>query len=182
MSCQLKTILPCPLPLSGYQAFPPLFALGYHQCRWNYEDEADVKAVDAGFDRHNIPYDVVWLDIDHTNEKRYFTWDYALFPDPVGLQCHLDKKKRKVSLTVVFTQYINNLLNVVTCFRFIYTLVFQLVVINDPHIKIDPDWSLYREARDGGHFVRHREGQIFQGSCWPGNIFSNSKITSWNLN
>lgn len=27
-------------------------------------------AVDAGFDEHNIPYDVLWLDIEHTNGKR----------------------------------------------------------------------------------------------------------------
>uniref|UniRef100_UPI003AABD2D7 neutral alpha-glucosidase C n=1 Tax=Centroberyx gerrardi TaxID=166262 RepID=UPI003AABD2D7 len=125
------------LPL-GYQALPPLFSLGYHQCRWNYDDEADVKAVDAGFDRHGVPYDVIWLDIEHTEGKRYFTWDPVLFPDPAGLQRHLGQKKRK------------------------------LVVISDPHIKVDPDWSLYCEARDGGHFVKDREGQIYQGVCWPG--------------
>ncbi|MEQ2316298.1 hypothetical protein AMECASPLE_031181, partial [Ameca splendens] len=119
--------------LTGYQAMPPLFSLGYHQCRWNYNDEADVKAVDAGFDRHNIPYDVIWLDIEHTDGKRYFTWDPALFPKPAGLQHHLEKKKRK------------------------------MVVISDPHIKVDPDWSLYREARDGRHFVKDREGQIYRG-------------------
>lgn len=28
---------------------------------------ADVAAVDGGFDAHNIPYDVLWLDIEHTN-------------------------------------------------------------------------------------------------------------------
>uniref|UniRef100_A0A3B3VVQ4 Glucosidase alpha, neutral C n=1 Tax=Poecilia latipinna TaxID=48699 RepID=A0A3B3VVQ4_9TELE len=124
--------------LTGYQAMPPLFSLGYHQCRWNYNDEADVKAVDAGFDRHKIPYDVIWLDIEHTDGKRYFTWDPALFPKPAALQQHLEKKKRK------------------------------MIVISDPHIKVDPDWPLYREARDGGHFVKDREGQIFQGTCWPG--------------
>ena len=47
-----------------------LFSLGYHQCRWNYRDEADTLAVDAGFDTHNIPYDVIWLDIEHTDGKR----------------------------------------------------------------------------------------------------------------
>lgn len=83
--------------MSGYQALPPLFALGYHQSRWNYRDEADVKAVDAGFDVHRIPYDVMWLDIEHTDGKRYFTWDSALFPDPVGLQRHLQARGRKVS-------------------------------------------------------------------------------------
>ena len=85
------------LPL-GYQALPPLFSLGYHQCRWNYEDEADVKSVDASFDHHSIPYDVIWLDIEHTDGKRYFTWDSKRFPNPVELQQHLAKKKRKARL------------------------------------------------------------------------------------
>lgn len=88
-------------PRSGRQALPPLFALGYHQCRYSYEDEADVKAVDAGFDEHDIPYDVIWLDIDHTDQKRYFTWDPALFPEPVLLQRHLEAKKRKVGVIMV---------------------------------------------------------------------------------
>uniref|UniRef100_A0A673A716 Glucosidase, alpha; neutral C n=1 Tax=Sphaeramia orbicularis TaxID=375764 RepID=A0A673A716_9TELE len=139
--------------ITGFQALPPLFALGYHQCRWNYDDEADVKAVDAGFDRHDIPYDVIWLDIEHTNGKRYFTWDPVHFPEPAALQRHLDTKNRK------------------------------LVVISDPHIKVDPDWSLYCEARDGGHFIRDRQGQIFKGVCWPGESsyldFSRPDTRAW---
>ncbi len=31
-------------------------------------------AVDAGFDAHDLPYDVIWLDIEHTDGKRYATW------------------------------------------------------------------------------------------------------------
>uniref|UniRef100_A0A671XA15 Glucosidase alpha, neutral C n=1 Tax=Sparus aurata TaxID=8175 RepID=A0A671XA15_SPAAU len=139
--------------LTGYQALPPLFALGYHQCRWNYNDEADVKAVDAGFDQHDIPYDVIWLDIEHTDGKRYFTWDPEHFPEPAELQHHLQRKKRK------------------------------LVVISDPHFKFDPGWLLYNEAREGGHFVRDREGQIYLGSCWPGACsyldFSNPDTRAW---
>lgn len=42
----------------------------YHQCRWNYRDDADTLGVDAGFDEHDIPYDVIWLDIEHTDGKR----------------------------------------------------------------------------------------------------------------
>uniref|UniRef100_A0A3P8VSX3 Glucosidase alpha, neutral C n=1 Tax=Cynoglossus semilaevis TaxID=244447 RepID=A0A3P8VSX3_CYNSE len=139
--------------LTGFQALPPLFALGYHQCRWNYDSEADVKSVDAGFDLHHIPYDVIWLDIEHTDGKRYFTWDHVHFPDPAGLQRHLEKKKRK------------------------------LVVINDPHIKADPDWPLFCEVRDGGHFVKDRGGEIYHGSCWPGKScyldFSNAATRAW---
>jgi hypothetical protein len=56
--------------ITGASALPQYFALGYHQCRWNYRDEADVRQVDANFDKHDIPYDVIWLDIEHTDGKR----------------------------------------------------------------------------------------------------------------
>lgn len=84
---------------SGTQAFPPIFALGYHQCRWNYNDQEDVQAVDAGFDEHDIPYDFIWLDIEHTDGKRYFTWDPHKFGSPKDMLQHLKDKKRKVEIT-----------------------------------------------------------------------------------
>lgn len=64
------TVLDSYARVAGTTALPQLFSLGYHQCRWNYKDEADVKAVDSGFDTHEIPYDVLWLDIEHTDGKR----------------------------------------------------------------------------------------------------------------
>ncbi|KAI4583115.1 hypothetical protein MJG53_008328 [Ovis ammon polii x Ovis aries] len=139
--------------LTGTQAMPPLFALGYHQCRWNYEDEQDVKAVDAGFDEHNIPYDVMWLDIEHTEGKRYFTWDKKRFPNPKRMQDLLRSKKRK------------------------------LVVISDPHIKVDPNYSVYAKAKEQGFFVRNHDGGDFEGVCWPGLSsyldFTNPKVREW---
>ncbi|XP_045863498.1 neutral alpha-glucosidase C isoform X4 [Meles meles] len=139
--------------LTGTQAMPPLFSLGYHQCRWNYEDEQDVKAVDAGFDEHDIPYDVMWLDIEHTEGKRYFTWDKKRFPNPKGMQDLLRSKNRK------------------------------LVVISDPHIKIDPDYSVYVKAKEQGFFVKNHEGGDFEGVCWPGLSsyldFTNPKVREW---
>ncbi len=70
----------------GKPHLPPLFSLGYHQSRWNYKDEADVADVHAKFDEHDLPYDVLWLDIDHTDEKKYLTWDETAFPDPAAMQ------------------------------------------------------------------------------------------------
>ncbi|KAM9646126.1 neutral alpha-glucosidase C isoform 2-T2 [Trichechus inunguis] len=139
--------------LTGTQAMPPLFSLGYHQCRWNYEDEQDVKAVDAGFDEHDIPYDVMWLDIEHTEGKRYFTWDKKRFPNPKRMQELLRSKTRK------------------------------LVVISDPHVKVDPDYSVYAKAKEQGFFVRNREGRDLEGVCWPGLCsyldFTNPKVREW---
>ncbi|XP_077392790.1 neutral alpha-glucosidase C-like [Festucalex cinctus] len=139
--------------LTGYQVLPPFFTLGYHHSRWDNDTQDDVLEVDAGFDRHRIPYDVLWLDIEHTDEKRFFTWNSKMFPDPTGLQRHLEEKNRK------------------------------LVVIIDPPIMIDSDWSLYQEGRDEGHFVMDREGQIFKGTCWPGEShypdFSSPHARAW---
>ncbi|XP_077416147.1 neutral alpha-glucosidase C [Vanacampus margaritifer] len=139
--------------LTGYQALPPLFTLGYHHSRWDNDTQDDVAEVDAKFDHHRIPYDVMWLDIEHTNEKRFFTWNPKLFPDPARLQRQLEEKNRK------------------------------LVVIIDPPIMVDPDWSLYHEGLEEGHFVLDREGQIFKGTCWSGDSyypdFSSPHTRAW---
>ena len=55
---------------TGKVELPPLFSLAYHQCRWNYNDEHDVATVNAKFDEFDIPMDVIWLDIEHTDGKR----------------------------------------------------------------------------------------------------------------
>jgi len=39
---------------------------------------------------------VIWLDIEHTDGKRYFTWDKKKFQNPKKMQELLRKKKRKV--------------------------------------------------------------------------------------
>uniref|UniRef100_A0A670XX90 Glucosidase alpha, neutral C n=1 Tax=Pseudonaja textilis TaxID=8673 RepID=A0A670XX90_PSETE len=140
--------------LTGTQALPPLFSLGYHQCRWNYEDEDDVKKVDAGFDTFDIPYDVIWLDIEHTDGKRYFTWDKKRFPNPEKMQKQLLMKKKR-----------------------------KMVVIVDPHIKIDPRYTIYSQAKAKGFFVKDRNGEDFKGICWPGLSsyldFTNPEVRQW---
>jgi mannosyl-oligosaccharide alpha-1,3-glucosidase len=140
---------------SGTQSLPPVFSLGYHQCRWNYRDEADVDAVHAKFDEHDIPVDVVWLDIEHTNGKRYFTWDNGFFPNPAAMQQRLAGKGRK------------------------------MVTIVDPHIKVDDGFSVYKEAKDAGYYVMRGsdKSQIANGHCWSGDSayldFSNPAVRQY---
>ena len=64
--------------LTGTTALPQYFSIGYHQCRWNYRDQADVQAVNAGFDENDMPYDVIWLDIEHTDGKRSLLQSFPL--------------------------------------------------------------------------------------------------------
>ncbi|XP_043931310.1 neutral alpha-glucosidase AB [Protopterus annectens] len=139
--------------LTGTQALPPLFSLGYHQCRWNYNDEEDVRNVDAGFDERDIPYDVIWLDIEHADGKRYFTWDPNKFPNPKGMLQNLANKKRK------------------------------LVSIVDPHIKIDNGYVVHEKLRIKKYYTKNKDGNDYEGWCWPGSVaypdFTNPEMRSW---
>ena len=122
----------------GTTPVPPKFALGYHQCRWNYRNTEDVYAVHAGFEEHDMPYDVLWLDIEHTDGKRYMTWDKNAFDDPIGMQTKLASEGRK------------------------------MVTIVDPHVKRDPAYGVYQKALDKGYFIRNVKKEVFDGWCWPG--------------
>jgi alpha 1,3-glucosidase len=141
-------ILPGPSPdavfrqftsLTGRAQLPPVFALGYHQCRWNYKNEPDVARVNEGFDSHGIPYDVLWLDIEHTDGKRYFTWDSHAFPTPLAMQHHLSSVGRK------------------------------MVTIVDPHIKRDSSYAVHIDAQAQNVYILDSQGKAeFDGWCWPG--------------
>lgn len=56
--------------LTGVLPLPQTYTLGYHQSRWNYDNQSDVLNVAAGFDQHDIPLDTMWLDIEYTDQKK----------------------------------------------------------------------------------------------------------------
>ncbi|KAH7071240.1 glycosyl hydrolases family 31-domain-containing protein [Paraphoma chrysanthemicola] len=124
--------------LTGYTAMPQSFAIAYHQCRWNYVTDEDVKDVDRRFDKFNIPYDVIWLDIEYTQEKKYFTWDPLTFVDPDKMQKQLAKRDRK------------------------------LVAIIDPHIKNTDNYPVIDELKKKDLAVKNKDGNQYEGWCWPG--------------
>ena len=169
-SCQWKPevgvvdlfFLPGPTPakvqqqhasLTGPTVLPPYFSLGYHQCRWNYMSIKDSLSVDEGFDQHNMPYDVLWLDIEHTDKKKYFTWDKYTFPDPKVLTSALASKGRK------------------------------LVTVKDPHVKREDGYLVHDATTKGNYYVKDASGRDFEGECWPGRSswpdFLNSRTRNW---
>lgn len=125
--------------LTGVMPLPPLFAIAYHQCRWNYNDQADLLGVNSAYDEHDIPVDVLWLDIEHTDAKKYFTWDPVKFPSPLEMIKEIESKGR------------------------------ILVTVIDPHIKKDDNYPVYKEARDNSYFIKKADGVTdYEGHCWPG--------------
>ena len=116
--------------ITGFPVFHPLFAFGYHQSRWNYKDEADVQSVSDGFDDNGIPLDSIWLDIEHTDDKKYFTWDPTHFPTPDKMQEKLTSKGR------------------------------YLITITDPHIKRQRGFFVHDEAVEGDFYVKQKKMQL----------------------
>ena len=127
--------------LTGFTALPQQFAIAYHQCRWNYVTDQDVMDVDRRFDKHKIPYDVIWLDIEYTDGKKYFTWDPLTFTDPKKMHKHLNKRERK------------------------------LVAIIDPHIKNTDKYPVVEELKSKGLAVKNKDGNDYEGWCWPGSSY-----------
>ncbi|KAF2090866.1 glycoside hydrolase family 31 protein [Saccharata proteae CBS 121410] len=127
--------------LTGFTQLPQEFAIAYHQCRWNYVTDEDVMDVDRKFDKHRIPYDVIWLDIEYTHEKKYFTWDPLTFPKALEMHDHLDKHDRK------------------------------LVAIIDPHIKNTKDYPIIDELKSKDLAVHNKDDNQYEGWCWPGSSY-----------
>ncbi|GAU89315.1 hypothetical protein RvY_01879-4 [Ramazzottius varieornatus] len=102
--------------------------LGYHQSRWNYNDQQDVASVQDIFDQHNIPLDTIWLDIEYADDKRYFTWDKTRFPHPKAMLANLTSKGR------------------------------NMIIISDTLIKKDDNYFVYAHMKKGGTLSRPGKG------------------------
>ncbi|KAA1470514.1 alpha-glucosidase [Dentipellis sp. KUC8613] len=156
-------ILPGPTPdavfaqyarLTGTAPLPAQWALGYHQCRWNYVSSDDVRGVQTRFDEADMPVDVFWLDIEYAEEHKYFIWDKKTFPDPVEMTNDVAAVNRK------------------------------MVVIVDPHLKRTSNYPVYKEAQELDVLVKAPSGdKEYEGWCWSGSSawidFFNPKSWEW---
>ncbi|WP_088324126.1 glycoside hydrolase family 31 protein [Polaribacter tangerinus] len=122
-------------------ALPPLWALGFHQCKWSYYPESNVKKITKTFRDLQIPCDAIYLDIDYMDGFRCFTWDKNHFPDPKRMVKELEGDG------------------------------FKTVVIIDPGIKIDLDYEVFKEALDKDYFCKRADGPYMKGKVWPGECY-----------
>jgi len=141
------------LDLTGRPPLPPRWALGYHQCRWGYRTEADVRAVLAGFREHDLPLSAIHLDIDYMDRYRVFTVDEEDFPDLAGLTADLAAEG------------------------------VETVAIIDPGVARDRSFPLYEEGHRDGRFLRLPDGTEVNAVVWPGRVgfpdFSDPAVRTW---
>jgi len=126
--------------LTGPPPLPPMWALGYHQSRYSYETEAQLREVAEKLRSDRIPADALYLDIDYQKNNRPFTIDPQKFPTFVSMLADLKKED------------------------------FHVVGITDLHIADLPGegYAPYDSGAAGGHFVRNPDGSFFVGNVWPG--------------
>ena len=156
-------VLTAPTPLGVVRAFArvvgrtpmlPKWALGYHQSRYSYRDEGEVRAVAREFRERDIPCDALYFDIHYMRGFRVFTWDREAFPDPAGLLSDLAGDG------------------------------FRSVAIVDPGVKADdPDYAVYRDGAARGAFVTDDQGRELRGEVWPGECafpdFTDPDVRTW---
>ena len=123
----------------GITPLPPVWALGYHQCRWGYESYADLKYLNAAMDKFEIPCDGLWLDIEYMRGYRVFTFEEKNnFPDLKKNLQDIQSNGRRV------------------------------VPIIDPGVKSEKGYDVYESGLKEDIFCKNPQGQNFIGLVWPG--------------
>lgn len=139
--------------LTGKPELPPLWTLGFHQCKWSYYPESKVKEVTSKFRELQIPCDAIYLDIDYMEGFRCFTWNHSYFPNPKRMVDELAEDG------------------------------FKTVVIIDPGIKVDKDYWVYQQGKDNDYFCKRADGPYMRGKVWPGECnfpdFTNPQVREW---
>ncbi|MBI5081629.1 MAG: glycoside hydrolase family 31 protein [Chloroflexi bacterium] len=102
--------------LLGTHPMPPRWALGYHQSRWGYKSDSEIRKLAAEFRKREIPCDVIHFDIDYMDGYRVFTWHPTRFKSPKKLIADLRRDG------------------------------FRAVTIIDPGVKADKRYFVYQEG------------------------------------
>ncbi|XZH95334.1 glycoside hydrolase family 31 protein [Clostridium perfringens] len=149
----IKEIVKNYTTLTGRMEMPPLWSLGYQQCRFSYFSQEEVRELVKTFEEKDIPLDVVYLDIDYMDGFRVMTFKTPNFDDAAGLISDLKEKG------------------------------IRTITIIDPGVKVDEEYDVFKRGKEGNHFTKKLDGEMFIGAVWPGDSafpdFSNKDCREW---
>ena len=139
--------------LTGRMEIPPLWSLGYQQCRFSYFSQEEVRELVKTFEEKDIPLDVVYLDIDYMDGFRVMTFKTPNFDNAAGLISDLKEKG------------------------------IRTITIIDPGVNVDEEYDVFKRGKEGNHFTKKLDGEMFIGAVWPGDSafpdFSNKDCREW---
>ncbi|MDO5135576.1 MAG: glycoside hydrolase family 31 protein [Eubacteriales bacterium] len=139
--------------LTGTVPLPQRWTLGYHQSRWGYQCEADIRRIAEGMRENQVPCDAVHMDIDYMERYKVFTVDPGRFPDLKGLMDEMHQRG------------------------------MHLVTIMDPGVKLEEGYQVYEEGIREGYFAKNPDGSVYENAVWPGTSvfpdFGQPQVRSW---
>ena len=127
--------------LIGRSYIPPKWAFGLAQSRWGYKTEEDVREVARQYKEHDLPLDMICMDIDYMQDYADFTVNKERFPDLAKLSADLKAQG------------------------------IRLVPIIDAGVRIDPNDPTCTEGVEKGYFCKKADGTPFVAAVWPGKAY-----------
>jgi len=122
--------------LTGKNVAMPIWALGYQQSRWGEISQDKFVETAQKFRDMGFPCDVLYLDIDHMDKYKVFTWNKEQFPEPK------------------------------TMFETLHEMGIKVSAIIDPGVKVEEGYHVFDEGEefflkdtDGNDF----EGAVWPG-------------------
>lgn len=127
--------------LIGRSYIPPKWAFGLAQSRWGYKTEEDVREVARQYKEHDLPLDMICMDIDYMQDYADFTVNKERFPDLAKLSADLKAQG------------------------------IRLVPIIDAGVRIDSNDPTCTEGLEKGYFCKKADGTPFVAAVWPGKAY-----------
>ena len=127
--------------LIGRSYIPPKWAFGLAQSRWGYKTEEDVREVARQYKEHDLPLDMICMDIEYMQDYADFTVNKERFPDLAKLSADLKAQG------------------------------IRLVPIIDAGVRIDPNDPTCTEGLEKGYFCKKADGTPFVAAVWPGKAY-----------
>ena len=127
--------------LIGRSYIPPKWAFGLAQSRWGYKTEEDVREVARQYKEHDLPLDMICMDIEYMQDYADFTVNKERFPDLTKLSADLKAQG------------------------------IRLVPIIDAGVRIDSNDPTCTEGLEKGYFCKKADGTPFVAAVWPGKAY-----------
>ncbi|KAL3475634.1 glycosyl hydrolases family 31-domain-containing protein [Aspergillus californicus] len=130
----------------GLPAMQKYDTLGFHQCRWGYQNISVLADVLANFEKFEIPLEYLWLDIDYMYGYRDFT---------------NDQNRYSYSDTEAFLEKLH------AGGRHFVPIVDAALYIPNPQNSSDTYDTYTRGAADDV-YLKSPDGSLYIGAVWPG--------------